>query len=63
MESIELLKFIAIIEVNFETKLKKKFIDKQMGVLPITLVNTHFLKSITNFKPKINIDNGVKKYF
>jgi len=61
-KSIELMKYINLIEMNLGNNLKKKFVSGQLGDVKNTYADIKKLKKYTNFKPKVNIDTGIKKF-
>ena len=59
---IELNYFIKIIENYTGKKAIKEFVDIQPGDVYGTAADIQKLKKITNFSPRTNIENGIKKF-
>lgn len=59
---VELLKFIEILEENLGKKAKKKFLPLQPGDVSETYADIDDLAEVTGFKPKTNIEEGLKKF-
>ena len=59
---IKLKKYIEIIEKNLKKKSKKKFLSLQKGDVIETHCDNRLLKKDYNFSPKINVEQGVKKF-
>ena len=59
---IKLLDFVELIEENMGNKLEKKFIEAQKGDVEETFADTELLRALTNFKPKVKIQQGIKKF-
>lgn len=59
---IKLLDFVELIEENMGKKLEKKFIEAQKGDVEETFADTELLRALTNFKPKVKIQQGIKKF-
>jgi UDP-glucuronate 4-epimerase len=59
---IELSYFIKIIENYIGKKAIKEFVDIQPGDVFGTAADIQKLKKITNFSPRTNIENGIKKF-
>src|SRR3989339_301785 len=60
--STEIQKVIELIENNLEKTAKKEYIDMHFGDLPETRANIEKAKKLLNYKPKINIEEGIKRY-
>jgi UDP-glucuronate 4-epimerase len=60
--SKKLMDYIKLIELNIGKKIKKKFIKKQKGDVDETFASTKKVNKIINYKPKYNIENGIKKF-
>ena len=61
-KQINLLDYINEIEKNLGIIGKKKFIKMQAGDIKSTLSSTKLLKSLTGFKPKIDLKKGISDY-
>lgn len=61
-ESVSLKKFINIIEKNLKKKSVQNKLPMQKGDVKATKADIKKLFSITKFKPKINIENGISKF-
>jgi len=59
---VELNKFIAVIEKNLGRKAEKKMMPMQQGDVPATYADIRKAKKMLGFEPKINIEQGVKKF-
>tara|TARA_B100001250_G_C19771890_1_gene777557 strand:+ start:644 stop:1624 length:981 start_codon:yes stop_codon:yes gene_type:complete len=57
-----LLKYIKIIEKIAKIKFKKKFIGPQAGDVKKTYSNLKKIFKITNYKPKIDLEDGLKNF-
>jgi len=61
-QPIELLKFIEILENAFSLKAKKILKDIQPGDVEKTYADTSSLYQWVGYKPKVNIEIGIKKF-
>ncbi len=61
-EPIQLMKFINLLEDEFQIKAKKTFFGMQAGDVEITYAETKEIELYTGFKPKVNIKEGIKKF-
>ena len=61
-KKIKLLDFIKAIENTLEKKAIRNYMPMQKGDVHSTLANTNLLKKLTGSKPKINLNEGVKKF-
>ena len=61
-KKIKLKKYIDIIEKNLKKKSKKKFLSLQKGDVIKTHCDNRLLKREYNYAPKINVEQGVKKF-
>ncbi len=61
-KKIKLKKYIDIIEKNLKKKSKKKFLSLQKGDVIKTHCDNRLLKREYNYSPKINVEQGVKKF-
>ena len=59
---IKLMKFIRLIEKNLNLKAKIKFKNLQKGDIKETHSDIGKLYKLINFKPKINVEKGIKKF-
>ncbi len=59
---IELSYFIEVIEDKCGKKAIKEYVDMQKGDVPITFANIDSLESLTGYKPKISIENGMGNF-
>ncbi|MGD9731515.1 MAG: NAD-dependent epimerase [Desulfamplus sp.] len=59
---VELIKFIEIIENTLDIKARKEFYDMQPGDVPATYADIDDLIKDVNFKPKTNLETGIKKF-
>lgn len=59
---IDLMEFISIMENKFQTKALKEFHPMQPGDVPKTWADTTALFELTNYKPSINLDEGLSKF-
>lgn len=60
--SVKLLYFIKLIETNLNLKARKIFFSLQAGDVQKTHSDIRKIKNLINFKPKIEIELGVKKF-
>ena len=56
------MKFIKIIESSLKIKAKYNYMGMQKGDVAATWADTELLKTLTGFKAKTNIHNGIKKF-
>tara|TARA_A100001388_G_scaffold154983_1_gene115300 strand:- start:2036 stop:3064 length:1029 start_codon:yes stop_codon:yes gene_type:complete len=61
-EKIKLLDFINIIENELDMKAIKNFMPMQKGDVIETCADIRELEKWANYKPKFNIENGIKKF-
>ncbi len=61
-KKIKLKKYIDIIEKNLKIKSKKDFLSLQKGDAIITHCDNRLLKRDYNFSPRINVEEGIKKF-
>ena len=61
-QPVELLRFIEILEYELGLKAIKNFLPIQPGDVEATAANTDLLESWIDFKPRISIEIGVKKF-
>ena len=61
-KSHKLLNIINILEGYLKKKAKKKFLPIQKGDIVSTCANINNLKNDYNYKPKVNIKSGLKKF-
>lgn len=61
-DSVKLLDYIAAIEAATGMEAKKNFMDMQPGDVPATWANADLLTSLTGYKPKTNVVEGVAKF-
>ncbi len=61
-QSIKLLDYINEIEINLGKKALKEFLPLQPGDVPATSTETQELEKWIDFKPKISVKEGVKKF-
>ncbi len=61
-EPIELIKFIEILEQEFDKTVIKNFLPMQRGDVTETAANTDLLYDWVNFKPTTSIRNGIKRF-
>ena len=54
--------FIKYLEKYLNKKAKLKFIEAQKGDVKYTSSSLKNLKKIINYKPKVNLDSGIKKF-
>jgi len=59
---INLLNFVETIENNLNMKAKKEFLGMQSGDVKCTWSSIDLLKNLTGFKPKVSIEDGIKKF-
>lgn len=59
---VDLMQFIKAIEKETGIELKKKFVEAQPGDVAITFADTSKLAKDVNYKPTVNISEGVKKF-
>ncbi|RUT80131.1 NAD-dependent epimerase [Ancylomarina longa] len=57
---VDLMEFIDILEKSLEKKVQKNFMPMQMGDVKVTYADTSKLSNVTNYKPKVIIQEGVK---
>jgi UDP-glucuronate 4-epimerase len=58
----KLIDFISEIEKNCDKKAIKSFLPMQAGDVPITYADVDHLIEYIDFKPKINLSSGIKKF-
>ena len=56
------MKFINLLEDEFQIKARKNFLEMQAGDVEVTFAETKEIESYTGFKPKVNIKEGIKKF-
>ncbi len=61
-KSIDLIKFIQILEKLLGKKAKKNFIEMQAGDVEETFSNTDFLEELTGFRPNKLLNEGIKEF-
>ncbi len=61
-EPVELMTYVAMIEEHLGRKAKKIMLPMQTGDVPATFARADLLKSLTGFKPKIGVDEGVRRF-
>ena len=61
-KKVSLMKFIKAIEKNLGIKAKIKFLNLQKGDVKETLADISDTKKYINYKPKTNVNVGVKKF-
>ena len=59
---VELNKFIGLIEKELGKKAERKMMPMQQGDVPATYADIRKAKKMLGFEPKINIEQGVKKF-
>jgi UDP-glucuronate 4-epimerase len=59
---VELMKFISLIEKELGIIGKKKFMDMQPGDVPESLADVSYAKEKLGYEPKVNVEEGVKKF-
>ena len=59
---VKLLTFIDLLEKNLMVKAKKEFLPLQKGDVPKTWSSIKLLKKLTDFKPEVSIDEGIKNF-
>tara|TARA_B100000963_G_scaffold353661_1_gene368774 strand:- start:1647 stop:2666 length:1020 start_codon:yes stop_codon:yes gene_type:complete len=59
---INLLDFISLLEKSFGKKAKKKFVAMQPGDVYKTWADISKLKSLTKYKPRIDLKTGINKF-
>ena len=59
---VDLKEFIKIIEEETNSRLKKDYVQAQLGDVEVTFADTSKLYSIINFKPEINLRYGIRKF-
>ncbi len=57
-----LLNFIEMIEKTVGIKAKKKFVKHQIGDVKSTWSDISLIKSISGYKPKTNLEDGIKEF-
>jgi len=60
--SVELKYLITLIEKNLGKKAKIKHIGPQKGDVPITFADISKAKKLLNYQPKIQIEEGIKRF-
>ena len=60
--TISLINYIKLIEINLGIKVKKNLKGMQLGDVKATLSNNNNLKSSVKFNPKTNIKVGIRKF-
>jgi len=61
-EKVELMSFIKIIENYFERDFEKIFVPLQVGDVENTFCDTTVLQTEYGYEPKINVEQGVRKF-
>ena len=61
-QKIELMSFIEIIEKYFNRDLQKSLVPLQVGDVENTFCDTSILESQYGYSPKVNVEEGVKKF-
>lgn len=61
-KSINILKFLEILEKEIGKKAEKDFIPMQLGDVIETFADTKKIEDFIGFKPNTNLDNGIKKF-
>ena len=59
---VQLMEYIKVIETVLGKVVKKNFLPLQAGDVPETYSNTNSLEKHLNFKPKIDINEGIKNF-
>ena len=59
---IKLMDFISAIEKNTNRKLLKEFVEAQPGDVEVTFADTSKLKQVVSYRPRINIEEGVRDF-
>jgi len=58
----KLLDFISTLEIKLNIKLKKDFVEAQLGDVEETYADDTKLKLLTDYSPKKNLDEGVTEF-
>jgi len=61
-QTIKLMDFISILENTIGIKAKRIFEEMPLGDVLVTSANTDSLKSFINYKPKTNLEDGIKEF-
>jgi len=61
-KSINILKFLEILEKEIGKKAEKDFIPMQLGDVIETFADTKKIEDFIGFKPNTNLDTGIKKF-
>lgn len=59
---VTLSHLISLLEKNLNKKAKVRFIPEQSGDPPITFADIKKSKKLLNYKPRVGIEEGIKKY-
>lgn len=59
---ISLMSFIDAVERFTEKVLSKEYVEAQSGDVSITYADTSLLEQFTGYKPKVTVDQGMKKF-
>lgn len=57
-----LLRFIELIEVNLNKKIKKKYVNEQPGDVAVTFADITKLNNYISFTPQIKLEDGLKVF-
>jgi len=61
-ETVELRYLISLIEKNLGKKAKIKQLPEQLGDVPITYADITKAKKLLNYKPKVKIEEGIRRF-
>lgn len=61
-EPVGLMAYVETIERHLGRKAKKIMLPMQTGDVPATFARADLLKSLTGFKPRTSVDDGVKRF-
>jgi len=59
---VGLMDFIDGLEVNFNCKISKEFVEAQLGDVPVTYADTRKLEEYIHFRPEIDLVYGLKRF-
>ena len=60
--SINLMKFIEILEREIGFESIKNFMDMQLGDVKVTYADTRYVEKLTNYKAQTNLSDGIKSF-
>jgi len=61
-EPVDLMRFVEILENELGKAAIKEFLPMQQGDVPVTYADTAELEEIVGYKPKVSLEEGVKKF-